>query len=247
MFALVADIEAYPQFVPLCEQLTVRGRTREGEREILVADMTVGYKAIRETFTTRVTLDHAANDDPGRISRRPVPPPRQPLDVRARRRARLSRRLRHRLRIPVARARGDHGRRVRPRLPQVRRGFRGSAPTASTALRRLSISPWQHLQRLAHRGEADLGPADIAETALAVDRSACRARRAAKWTSPTGFSAVPPVGPGDAGDGDGEIGKRAVQAPSAIARATGSLTAPGPPAPSRSGETPSRSVLAALE
>ncbi len=61
MFALVADIEAYPQFVPLCENLTVRGRTREGEREILVADMSVGYKAIRETFTTRVTLDHAAN------------------------------------------------------------------------------------------------------------------------------------------------------------------------------------------
>ena len=61
MFALVADIEAYPQFVPLCEQLKIRGRSREGEREVLVADMTVGYKAIRETFTTRVTLDKAAN------------------------------------------------------------------------------------------------------------------------------------------------------------------------------------------
>ncbi len=61
MFALVADIEAYPQFVPLCEQLKIRGRHTEGEREVLVADMTVGYKAIRETFTTRVTLDTAAN------------------------------------------------------------------------------------------------------------------------------------------------------------------------------------------
>ncbi len=61
MFALVADIEAYPQFVPLCEQLKIRGRSRERTREVLVADMTVGYKAIRETFTTRVTLDTAAN------------------------------------------------------------------------------------------------------------------------------------------------------------------------------------------
>ncbi len=60
MFALVADVAAYPQFVPLCERLTVRARSREGEREVLVADMTVGYKAIRETFTTRVTLDCGA-------------------------------------------------------------------------------------------------------------------------------------------------------------------------------------------
>jgi coenzyme Q-binding protein COQ10 len=61
MLALVADIEAYPQFVPLCEQLKIRGRHMEGGREVLVADMTVGYKAIRETFTTRVTLDRATN------------------------------------------------------------------------------------------------------------------------------------------------------------------------------------------
>ncbi len=60
MFALVADIETYPQFVPLCEMLTVHGRSQDGGREMLIADMTVGYKAIRETFTTRVTLDRAA-------------------------------------------------------------------------------------------------------------------------------------------------------------------------------------------
>ncbi len=59
MFALVADIETYPQFVPLCERLTVRGRHQEGAHAVLVADMTVGYKAIRETFTTRVVLDRA--------------------------------------------------------------------------------------------------------------------------------------------------------------------------------------------
>jgi len=58
MFALVADVEKYPEFVPLCQALRVRRRTQSGEGvEILVADMTVAYKLIRETFTSRVTLD----------------------------------------------------------------------------------------------------------------------------------------------------------------------------------------------
>jgi coenzyme Q-binding protein COQ10 len=58
MFDLVADVENYPQFVPLCQSLAVRRRSKNGEgREVIVADMTVAYKFIRETFTSRVTLD----------------------------------------------------------------------------------------------------------------------------------------------------------------------------------------------
>jgi coenzyme Q-binding protein COQ10 len=57
MFDLVADVEHYPEFLPLCEALSVRRRERDGDAGILVADMTVGYKAIRETFTSRVRLD----------------------------------------------------------------------------------------------------------------------------------------------------------------------------------------------
>lgn len=58
MFDLVADIDEYPKFVPLCEAIRVRGRKPlENGREILVADMTVAYKMIRETFTTKVTMD----------------------------------------------------------------------------------------------------------------------------------------------------------------------------------------------
>ncbi|MEP9378088.1 type II toxin-antitoxin system RatA family toxin [Aquabacter sp. CN5-332] len=58
MFALVADVERYPEFVPLCEALRVRRHNKSDEGvEILVADMTVAYKVIRETFTSRVTLD----------------------------------------------------------------------------------------------------------------------------------------------------------------------------------------------
>jgi coenzyme Q-binding protein COQ10 len=57
MFALVADVEKYPLFVPLCERLIVRSRRTDGTREVLIADMTVAYKIIRETFSTKVVVD----------------------------------------------------------------------------------------------------------------------------------------------------------------------------------------------
>jgi coenzyme Q-binding protein COQ10 len=60
MFALVADVERYPEFVPLCQSLRVLRRTAGGEGcEVLTANMTVAYKLIRETFTSQVTLDRA--------------------------------------------------------------------------------------------------------------------------------------------------------------------------------------------
>ena len=58
MFDLVADVEHYPEFVPMCKALKVRQRTAEGEGvEVVVADMTVSFKLVRETFRSRVTLD----------------------------------------------------------------------------------------------------------------------------------------------------------------------------------------------
>ncbi|MGJ5181055.1 type II toxin-antitoxin system RatA family toxin [Bradyrhizobium oligotrophicum] len=60
MFDLVADVERYPEFVPLCQSLTVRQRTQRPDgTEMIVADMTVSFKLVRETFTSRVTLDRA--------------------------------------------------------------------------------------------------------------------------------------------------------------------------------------------
>ena len=60
MYALVADVEAYPQFVPLCVGTRVRKRTPIPNGEIIVAEMAVGYKAIREKFTSKVTCDGKA-------------------------------------------------------------------------------------------------------------------------------------------------------------------------------------------
>src|SRR6201991_4026891 len=58
MFDLVADVERYPEFVPLCHSLKIRQRTPKPDgTEIVIADMTVSFKLVRESFTSRVTLD----------------------------------------------------------------------------------------------------------------------------------------------------------------------------------------------
>ncbi len=58
MFDLVADVERYPEFVPMCGALKVRERNAAGEGvEVVVADMTVSFKLVRESFRSRVTLD----------------------------------------------------------------------------------------------------------------------------------------------------------------------------------------------
>jgi coenzyme Q-binding protein COQ10 len=59
MFAVVADVERYPEFVPLCEKLIVHERRQSGANAELIASMSVGYKAIRETYKSRVTLKPA--------------------------------------------------------------------------------------------------------------------------------------------------------------------------------------------
>jgi coenzyme Q-binding protein COQ10 len=60
MFDLVADVERYPEFLPLCEALRIKSRSGTSERPVLIADMTCGYGRVRETFTSRVTLDRSA-------------------------------------------------------------------------------------------------------------------------------------------------------------------------------------------
>ena len=50
MYDLVADIRRYPEFLPWVIAMRVRSETREEA----LADMIVGFKGIRETFTSRV-------------------------------------------------------------------------------------------------------------------------------------------------------------------------------------------------
>ena len=58
MFDLVADVDKYPEFVPLCSAMEVQSRTQKPDNvSVIVAAMTVAYKMIHQTFTSRVTLD----------------------------------------------------------------------------------------------------------------------------------------------------------------------------------------------
>src|ERR1700751_4832565 len=60
MFDLVADVERYPEFVPLCQALKIRQRKNNADgTETVIADMTVSFKLVKETFTSEVTLDRA--------------------------------------------------------------------------------------------------------------------------------------------------------------------------------------------
>ena len=60
MFAVVADVERYPQFLPWCAGLRVRSREKIDHIDVLIADMIVSYHGLRERYTSRVTLDPVA-------------------------------------------------------------------------------------------------------------------------------------------------------------------------------------------
>jgi coenzyme Q-binding protein COQ10 len=53
LFALVADIERYPEFLPWC----VAARIRERRAGFVSADLVIGFKMFRERFTSNVTLN----------------------------------------------------------------------------------------------------------------------------------------------------------------------------------------------
>ena len=59
MFDLVADVEHYHEFVPLCVRHAILSRETGAETEILMTDMTVACGIYRQSFTSRVTLDRA--------------------------------------------------------------------------------------------------------------------------------------------------------------------------------------------
>ena len=60
MYGVVADIERYPEFLPWVVALRVKSRIIEDKKEIVIAEMAVGYRALRERYTSRVVLDPVA-------------------------------------------------------------------------------------------------------------------------------------------------------------------------------------------
>ncbi|SIS76580.1 coenzyme Q-binding protein COQ10 [Roseivivax lentus] len=56
MYALVADVGKYPEFLPWCAAARVRSTTDKGERTEMLADLVISFKVFRERFGSRVTL-----------------------------------------------------------------------------------------------------------------------------------------------------------------------------------------------
>ena len=60
MYALVADVKHYPEFLPWCAAARIRSVVPKGEVEVMTADLVISFKVFRERFTSEVTLDKAA-------------------------------------------------------------------------------------------------------------------------------------------------------------------------------------------
>lgn len=58
MYDLVADVAAYPEFLPWCSAARIRSRkpTVDPGGEVLEADLVISFKVFREKFGSRVTL-----------------------------------------------------------------------------------------------------------------------------------------------------------------------------------------------
>lgn len=57
IFDLVADVGRYPEFLPWC----TGARIREQRPDMLLADLIIGFKMVRERFTSRVWLNRPEN------------------------------------------------------------------------------------------------------------------------------------------------------------------------------------------
>lgn len=57
MYALVADVASYPEFLPWCTGARIRSRTPQPDgSEVIEAELVISFKVFRERFGSRVTL-----------------------------------------------------------------------------------------------------------------------------------------------------------------------------------------------
>ena len=56
MYDLVADVAAYPQFLPWCAAARVQSVTPDGTAQVMAADLVISFKVFRERFGSKVVL-----------------------------------------------------------------------------------------------------------------------------------------------------------------------------------------------
>ena len=60
MYAVVAAIDRYPEFLPWCSGVRITGREKQDNVEFVTASMDISYLAFRESYVSRVRLDYPA-------------------------------------------------------------------------------------------------------------------------------------------------------------------------------------------
>ncbi len=60
MYALVAEVDKYPEFLPWCAAARIRSREPAGETEVMLADLVISFKVFRERFGSKVILNNGA-------------------------------------------------------------------------------------------------------------------------------------------------------------------------------------------
>ncbi len=59
MYALVADIEKYPEFLPWCRAARIRKDENINDKRQVEADLVISFGAFREKFGSKVVMDPA--------------------------------------------------------------------------------------------------------------------------------------------------------------------------------------------
>jgi coenzyme Q-binding protein COQ10 len=60
MYAVVASIDRYPEFLPWCSGIRITEHEKRGDVEFVTARMDVSYLTIRASYVSRVRLDYPA-------------------------------------------------------------------------------------------------------------------------------------------------------------------------------------------
>jgi coenzyme Q-binding protein COQ10 len=63
IFELVGDVAKYPEFLPWCTGARIREKQKTSTGETMIADLMIGFKMVRERFTSRVVLDRPRRID----------------------------------------------------------------------------------------------------------------------------------------------------------------------------------------
>lgn len=66
MYALVLDVAKYPEFLPWCVATRVKSQDASDSGQ-MVADMAVGFKLVKERYTSRITFEAPGEQQDGHI------------------------------------------------------------------------------------------------------------------------------------------------------------------------------------